>query len=186
MSDVHPAMKVLYCPQWYEQDVMRLIIGTFEDYCEDLKSHMPEYVFGKLVSEMMEQFQVFYVESFVNKNAKYKTSGCIDRLKADAEKVKTFFSKHKSEKRVTSAFDVIDKIIALIEANPRMLYFDFYSMWKQYPDIPMEYLERLLLKREDMDKQATKEMIELCKSKTSEEKPEETQPTVFSKINKLI
>jgi exocyst complex component 3 len=34
MSDITPALKVLHCDQWYEQDVMRLIVGTFEDYCK--------------------------------------------------------------------------------------------------------------------------------------------------------
>jgi exocyst complex component 3 len=32
--DILPALKVMHCDQWYEQDVMRLILGTFEDYCK--------------------------------------------------------------------------------------------------------------------------------------------------------
>ena len=44
LSDVLAAVKVLHCDQWYEQDVMRLVVGTFEDYGEDFKKYMSEYL----------------------------------------------------------------------------------------------------------------------------------------------
>ena len=47
--DSKPALNILNsAPQWYDQDVMRFVVGTFDDYCDDYQSHLNEYIFNKL------------------------------------------------------------------------------------------------------------------------------------------
>ncbi|KAI8914395.1 exocyst complex component Sec6-domain-containing protein [Gorgonomyces haynaldii] len=183
MLDVVPAFKVMHCDQWYEQDVMRLIVGTFEDYCEDFQKHMSEYMFNKITSELMERFLVSYLESFKNKNAKFKMPTAVERMKQDMDAAIIFFSKSKSAKRVQQSFEIVQKVIALIDSNPRMMYLDFYSLWKAYPDMPLEYVEKLLSKRDDLDKGQVKDVMETCKTRAKEEKVEDFQPSLFSRIN---
>jgi hypothetical protein len=182
MSDISPALNVVHCAAWYEQDVMCLIVGTFEDYGGDFKSHLSEYMFNKIVTELIEKFLVAYLETFKNKNAKFKMPSCTARMKADLENCVNFFSKLKSAKRVQAYFEVIDKIIGIIDSPPRTLYIDFYSLWKQFPDLAMEYVEKVLSKRDDLDKATLRELIDLCKTKTMNETREEFEPTIFSKI----
>ena len=182
MTDIIPGMRVLHCSQWYEQDVMKLIIGTFEDYCSDFDKYMPEFLSNKMKSQLMDRFVIAYVESFINKNAKFKFPSAGERIRQDHLKLTEYFSKSKSAKRVQAAFEIVDKILALIEVNPRMIFFDFYTTWKLYPDMPMEFLERLLLRRDDMDKGSVRETIETCKTKTEAEKPDLSITTIFSKI----
>lgn len=49
LADAKPALTLLHNnPQWYDQEVMRFVIGTFEDYAEDLKMHLNDYLYNKL------------------------------------------------------------------------------------------------------------------------------------------
>lgn len=109
LSDVKPALIVLHCDQWYEQDVMKLILGTFEDYSDDFQKHMSEYLYNKVTTELMDRFLVLYLESFRNKNAKFKMPIALDRMKTDIENCVIYFSKTKSAKRVNSSFEIIQK-----------------------------------------------------------------------------
>lgn len=50
LQDTKPAINLLHSsPQWYDQPVMSFIVGTFDDYCNDFRSHLNEYVFNKLL-----------------------------------------------------------------------------------------------------------------------------------------
>ncbi|KAJ3321383.1 SNARE-binding exocyst subunit S6 [Boothiomyces sp. JEL0866] len=169
---------------WYEQDIMKLIVGTFEDYGDDFQKHMSEYLNNKLTTELVDRFLVAYVESFKNKNAKFKMPSATDRMRQDLDSLISFFSRSKNAKRVKASFEVIEKIIGLVESNPRMLYIDFYSLWKQFPDMPLDFVEKVLSKRDDLDKSQVREIMELCRSKTKDERTEDTPPTIFSKISK--
>ena len=181
MNDLKPAIEVIHCNQWYEQDVMRLIVGTFEDYGDDFQKHMSEYVFGKITSELAERFVLSYIETFRNKNAKFKLPSAPQRMRADLDLVVNYFSRTKSAKRAKASFEVIDKIIGLIESNPRTLYIDFYSLWKQFPDMPLDFVEKILSKREDLDKATVRDIIDQCKQKGIEAN-KDSLATIFSKL----
>jgi exocyst complex component 3 len=181
MNDLKPAIEVIHCNQWYEQDVMRLIVGTFEDYGDDFQKHMSEYVFGKITSELAERFVLSYIETFRNKNAKFKLPSAPLRMRADLDLVVNYFSRTKSAKRAKASFEVIDKIIGLIESNPRTLYIDFYSLWKQFPDMPLDFVEKILSKREDLDKATVRDIIDQCKQKGIEAN-KDSLATIFSKL----
>ncbi|KAH6562713.1 hypothetical protein BASA50_007432 [Batrachochytrium salamandrivorans] len=185
MSDILPALNFLHCSQWYEQDIMRLIVGTFEDYNDDFQRHLSDYIYGKLGTELLDRFLISYVEAFKSKNAKFKMPQAPDRMRSDLELVTTFFIKTKNAKRAKNSFEVIEKIIALIEANPRMVFLDFYALWKAYPDVPLEYIEKLLSKRDDMEKTLLREIMDSCRTKAKEEHStdETTRKTLFSKIS---
>lgn len=181
-SDIAVAVKVMHCDQWYEQDIMKLIIGTFEDYCDDFQKHMSDYTFNKLTTELMDKFLVTYLETFKSKNAKFKMPTATNRMRSDLEHAIAYFSKTKTAKRVTASFEPLLKVVALIEANPRMMYLDFYSLWRAYPDIPLDYMEKLLSKRDDLEKAEIKDLIETCKNKMKDERMDDVTPSIFSKM----
>lgn len=182
ISDVSAAFKVMHCDAWYDQDVLRLILGTFEDYSDDFIKHMSEYLFNKITTELIEKFLVLYLDSFRNKNAKFKMPIASERIRNDIEKCVNYFSKIKTPKRVLVYFESVRKVVALLDSNPRMIYLDFHSLWRAFPDISLDYVEKVLSKRDDLDKSQLKELIETCKSRLKDEVIEEFQPTVFSKL----
>ena len=110
-----------------------------------------------------------------------------EKLRYDLELVIEFFSRSKSAKRVKSSFDAIDRIIALIEANPRLLYIDFFSLYKVFPDVPVDFIQTVLSKRSDLDKSQVKEVVDGIKDKVKEDTKDGTKEnevqTIFSKIN---
>ncbi|KAJ3103186.1 SNARE-binding exocyst subunit S6 [Phlyctochytrium planicorne] len=185
IKDVHPATSRFYCPEWYEQNLMQLVVGTFEDYCSDFQEHMQEYLFSKFTTELQDRFIIVYIESMKNKGSKLKMPGCVDRMKADLELIIEFFSRFRTAKRVKAAFEVKEKIINFIESNPRMIFLDFYSLWKAYQDLPLTFVEDLLNKRDDLDRSQVKEIMEQCKERVMEERErsngKEITPSVFSK-----
>ncbi|KAJ3284204.1 SNARE-binding exocyst subunit S6 [Borealophlyctis nickersoniae] len=184
VGDLKPALALFYCPQWYDQDLMRLVIGTLEDYCDDFRLHMAEYLFNKFTTDLLDRIVLCSIEAMRNKNGKFRMPVAAERIRSDMERLVDFFSKIKSPKRAKAAFDVIEKILAFLESNPRMAFLDFYALWKAYPDVPLEFIELLLGRRDDLDKGQVKEVMEMCRTKAKEEggKLEQVHPTVFSKL----
>ena len=110
----------------------------------------------------------------------------IDKLKYDYEQGLEFFGKYKNAKRIKSNFDPVDKLIALLEANPRLIYIDFFSLYKVFPDVSVDFVEKVLSKRSDLDKTLVKEIMDGIKEKVAEDSAKglvSTQTSIFSKIN---
>lgn len=185
ISDTKRALVLMYCPQWYDQELMRMIIGTFEDYLTDYQLHLSEYLFTKLTSDCLDKFAVVYIECFTNKAGKFKMPLALDKMKCDLEMATTFFTKFKPAKKVKSVFDPIEKIIAFLEASPDLAFLDFYTLWKSYPDVSLTFIEDILLKRDDVTKVQAKEIMEACTLKVKDDvRIGEITPTVFSKLHK--
>lgn len=188
LRDVLPVLIKFYLVEWYDLELVRYITGTLEDYINDFQDHMHEYLFSKFTTELQERFLVLYIESFRNKGAKFKLPTSIEKMKTDLESIVEFFSRFKTAKRVKASFEVVEKIIAMIESNPRLVFLEFYSLWKTYPDVPLSFVEDLLHKRDDLDRSAAREAVEQCKAKVMEEKEKnpgkEWPVSLFSKLAK--
>ncbi len=92
---------------------------------------------------------------------------------------------HKSAKRVKAAFDVVERVHALLCADPNTAFLDFYTLWKAYPDVPMDFVEWLLTRRDDLDRAAVREVMEQCRSKAEDGKEVEgRESTLFAKAFK--
>jgi exocyst complex component 3 len=135
----------------------------------------------------LDKFLIAYIETFKGKNVKFIMPQAADKLREDLTLSIDFFSKSKSAKRIKSSFDCIDKLVALLEANPRLVYIDFFSIYKVFPDIPIDFIDKILSKRSDIDKSQLKEIIEGIKEKLKEDadrgESKTDVQTIFSKIN---
>ncbi|KAJ3129089.1 SNARE-binding exocyst subunit S6 [Nowakowskiella sp. JEL0407] len=185
LIDCRPAFIKLYCAEWYEQDLVKLIIGTMEDYCEDIQAHMTEYLFSKFTADLLDRYLITSIEAMRNRGGKFKMPGAVDKMKVDIDNSIEFFSRFKNAKRVKGSFDVMEKLWKILECNPRLAFLEFYTLWKAYPDVPIVFVEDVLQRREDLDKATLKEVIESIRTKTKEERGEEgpSVATLFSKIN---
>jgi exocyst complex component 3 len=65
-----------------------------------------------------------------------------------------------------------------------MLYLDFYALYRAYPDVPLPYIEKILSKRDDLDKSQLNEMMETVKLKMKEDRPEQSESSPFSLLSK--
>ncbi|KAJ3048787.1 SNARE-binding exocyst subunit S6 [Rhizophlyctis rosea] len=184
LADLKPAFALFYCPPWYDQDLMRLVIGTLDDYCEDFKFHMAEYLFNKFTADLLDKTALSCVDAFRNKSAKFRMPTAPERMRADLESLVDFFARLKSPKRAKAAFEVVERIIAVVESEAGMAFLDFYALWKAFPDVPLEFVEGVLSRRDDLEKGQVREIMETCRSKAKEEagRVEGVGPTVFSKL----
>ena len=180
--DVSPVFQQLHTSVWYEQQLMATITTTLDDYFQDFKKHLLDYLFSKLSSDAMDKFLMHYVESMRGKAVKFRMPTAVSQMKVDLAASIRFWSEFKTTKRVKQSFDIVDKVIGLLESSSTMIFLSWYSMWKVYNDVPMAFVEDLLYKRDDLDKSSIKEAMANCKTKAKEGNPESV-PSIFTKIS---
>ncbi|KAI9317436.1 exocyst complex component Sec6-domain-containing protein [Dichotomocladium elegans] len=182
-NDLRPVFQELFTPRWYEQPLIPSVIETLKDYCQDFAAHLNEFLFNKLIDDILDRFIMFFLEAMRHKNAKFHMGVCLDKIQKDVHMSFNFFAKYKPMEVLEERFDVIDKVHTLLESNRRMIFVDYYSLRQAYPDVPLAFVEDVLSKRDDLDKAALKDIIEGIKAKAREYEPDsDTPPTIFSRI----
>jgi len=186
--DIKPALDLLHTTVWYENELMKLIVGTLDDYLTDFQPRMQDYFFTKFITDLIEKFLLLYIQSLRNKSAKFRMSpiSCASKMRGDLELVIEFFSRYKSRKRIIGIFDPFEKLIVLIGSSSQdtsLIYADFYTIWSSYGDVPLNFIEELLSKRDDLERSQVKAIMEDCRRKAKEEKPSTAiASSVFSKL----
>ncbi|OMJ28451.1 Exocyst complex component SEC6 [Smittium culicis] len=54
-SDLRQIFAALYTPDWYQQDLLQPVIETLRDYCSDFRDHLHEFLFMRLMQELLER-----------------------------------------------------------------------------------------------------------------------------------
>lgn len=180
--DVTPVFQQLHTPPWYDQQLIPTILHTMDDYFRDFKVHLADYLFSKLTTEAMDKFLSLYIESMRGKTVKFKMPQAVSLMKADQAAITQFWTEYKTAKRVKQSTDLVEKITGIIESSSSMIFLSWYNLWKSYNDVPMNFIEDLLYKRDDLDKASIKEALSNCKAKAKEGNPEAVV-SLFSKIH---
>jgi exocyst complex component 3 len=181
--DINPAFQQLFTPQWYEQpQSIGAIIQTLDDYLQDFKKHLLDYLFSKLTTDVLEKFLLCYLEAIKHKQTKFKMPQALQLIRSDLNGAMTFWAEYKTQKRVKTSFDLIEKIVGILESSETMIFLSWYNLWKCYNDVPMTFIEDLLHKRDDLEKSVIKETVVNCKNK-SKEANTEAVPSLFSKLS---
>ncbi|EPZ32109.1 Exocyst complex component Sec6 domain-containing protein [Rozella allomycis CSF55] len=171
-ATLKPVINQLFTPKWYEGQFVETILVTFEDYYSDFQNHTLEFIFGKIIVESSEKFILCYFEQMRARNSKFKISECSDILSEDYSNAIRTFSQYRPMKRIQKIFEPLEKVIALLTADKKLIY----------PDFPLIFLEDILVRRDDMDKSTLRETMESCRKKVKEEKVQITSPSIFSSL----
>jgi hypothetical protein len=178
-----PALNSLFKDGWYNgEGLMDAIVATFDDYFKDYEQHADSFLLNKLVSDVLERLFIAYLEQLRSKSTKLKMPSAQRLLEADVTTMVQFFSSYRDPERVKKALDPLVKFVALASSSQRMVFLEFVSFWKLYPDVPMTLFEEVLNRRDDLDRAAVKEIMESCRKKTQEDKIVEAAPSIFSKL----
>ncbi|KAI8377011.1 exocyst complex component Sec6-domain-containing protein [Blakeslea trispora] len=181
-ADVKSVFQDLFSTRWYEQPLIPSVIETLRDYCNDF-AHLNQFIFEKLVHDMLDRFLMLYLEAMRHKTAKFQMPTCLERIENDVRLSFSFFAELTSPEEMEERFDVIDKIHNLLNSSRRMIFVDYYNLRQAYPDVPLAFVENILSKRDDLDKAALKDIMEGIKAKAREYEPDtNTPPTIFSRI----
>ncbi|KAK7030692.1 exocyst complex component Sec6 [Favolaschia claudopus] len=179
-NDLKTATKSLFQPAWYD-GIMRQIVETFRDYMTDYQSYLNPSLLDLLVEDLLDAFLVVYLNGLAN-SPKLKMPAATERIKQDVSVVFSFFSTLKPPKELEAYFDVIEKILALLEASKDLVFLSFWSFARIHgPNIA--FVEGLMKARADLDRSAVSEVMDSIKKKIKEEGlTDPPEPTIMKKV----
>jgi hypothetical protein len=180
---VKPAVQQLFTSTWYgDENLVESIVATFDDFFRDYQEHADTFLLNKLVADVLERLFLTYLDQLRSKSSKLKMPAAATLLSSDVSSIIAFFSTYRDPDRVKKALDPLAKFVALIGSSQRMIFLEFVSFWKVYPDVPLGLFEEVLGRRDDLERAAVKEIVESCRKKTQEDKIVEAAPSIFSKV----
>ncbi|KAG6866540.1 hypothetical protein C0991_002025 [Blastosporella zonata] len=181
LNDLKPATKGLFQQAWYD-GVMVQIVETMRDYMTDYQSYLNSSLLELLVDDLIDAFLVFYLNALAN-SPKLKMPAATDRIREDVGLAFGFFSTLKPAKEVEQYFEVLEMILALLEASKDMVFLSFWAFAKVHgPNT--SFVEGLMKVRGDLDRSAVSEVMDSVKRKVKEEGlADPSEPTIMKKIN---
>ncbi|KNZ72623.1 Exocyst complex component sec6 [Termitomyces sp. J132] len=181
INDLKPATKGLFQQVWYD-GILVQIVETMRDYMADYQSYLNPSLLELLIDDLLDAFLVLYLNALAN-SPKLRMPAATDRIREDVGLSFTFFSTLKPVKEVEQSFEVIEMILALLEASKDMVFLSFWSFAKVHgPNI--NFVEGLMKARGDLDRSAVSEVLESVKRKVKEEGlTDPPEPTIMKKVN---
>ncbi|KAL5537134.1 SEC6 [Sanghuangporus sanghuang] len=179
-NDLKPAVKQLFQPAWYD-GIMGQIIETMRDYMSDYQQYLNPSILELLVEDLLDAFLVSYLTALAN-STKLRMPAATDRIREDVSLAFEFFSTLKPAKELDSYFEVVELVLALLEASKSLVFLSFWEFAKKHgPNIP--FVEGLMKARDDLDRTAVSEVMDSVKRKVKEEGlTDPPEPTIMKKI----
>ncbi|KAI7825605.1 exocyst complex component Sec6-domain-containing protein [Kickxella alabastrina] len=151
---------------WYQDDLLQPVIETLKDYCQDFQDHLDNYI------------------DAVAGKVKFYKGQTSEKLTLELHRATKFFKQHMDGSAVAETLNVVRILISLIDSTPTMIFLEFFSVKKQYPDLPLALVEDILTKRDDLEKQQLKSILESLRQKSKGDTGSSLakQRTLFSKL----
>ncbi|KAF9219808.1 exocyst complex component Sec6 [Gyrodon lividus] len=178
-NDLKPATKQLFQVTWYDGAIEQ-IVTTMKDYMSDQPFIKP-LLFELLVEYLLDAFLVTYLTALAN-SPKLRMPAATNRIKEDISAAFAFFSEFKPEKEIEQHLEVVEMILAMLEASKSIAFLSFWGFAKVHgPCIP--FVEGLMKARGDLDRSAVNEVMDAIKRKVKDEGlTEPPEPTIMKKI----
>ncbi|KAJ2376872.1 SNARE-binding exocyst subunit S6 [Coemansia sp. RSA 2607] len=182
-SDLRPITSALYTVDWYQDDLLQPVIETLMDYCQDFHDHLDKYLYKRLMQDLLSRFALSYIDAVAAKVKFYKGKTS-EKLNLELHRATKFFKQHMDAGAVAETLNVVRILISLIDSTPTMIFLEFFSVKKQYPDLPLQLVEDILSKRDDLEKQQLKSILESLRQKSKGDTGSSLakQRTLFSKL----
>lgn len=182
-NDLKPATKGLFQQGWYD-GIMRQIVETIRDYMTDYQSYLNPTLLELLVEDLIDSFLVVYINGLAN-SPKLKTPAATERMKEDVSELFSFFTTLKPAKELEQSFEVLEMILALLEASKDMVFLSFWAFAKVHgPNIA--FVEGLMKSRGDLDRSAVSEVMDSVKRKVKDEGLTDRKPSLLPCFQCLI
>ncbi|KAI6122305.1 exocyst complex component Sec6-domain-containing protein [Pisolithus croceorrhizus] len=138
-------------------------------------------LFELLVDYLIDAFLVTYLTALGN-CSKLRMPDATERIKEDISAVFAFFGDYKPDKELEGCFEVVEMILAMLEASKSMAFLSYWAFAKVHgPCIP--FVEGLMKARGDLDRSGVSEVMDSIKRKAKDEGlTDPPQPTIMKKI----
>ncbi|KAI0260109.1 exocyst complex component Sec6 [Gloeopeniophorella convolvens] len=179
-NDMRPATRQLFQGPWYDGIVVQ-IVETMRDYMADYQTYLNGSLLELLVEDLLDAFLVTYLTALAN-TQKLRMPAATERIKDDVAEAFKFFSTLKPAKELESYFEVVEMVLALLEASKSLAFLSFWSFAKVHgPNLA--FVEGLMKARGDLDRSSVNEVMDSIKRKVKEENlTDPPEPTIMKKI----
>ncbi|KAF9563971.1 exocyst complex component sec6 [Agrocybe pediades] len=180
-NDLKPATKNLFQLPWYD-GIMRQIVETMRDYMTDYQAYLNNSLLELMIGDLMDTFILTYLNALANA-PKLRMPAAAERFKEDITEVFEFFITIAPTKEVEARFEVLESILAMLEASKDIAFLSFWSFAKVHgPNIA--FVEGLMKSRGDFDRSAVSEIMDSIKRKVKDEGlTDPPEPTIMKKVN---
>ena len=178
-NDLKPATKQLFQPPWYD-GIITQVIDTMKDYTGDYNTYLSSTLFELLTADLLDAFIVTYLTALANA-PKLRLPAATDRIRADIDAAFRFFGAYKKSQELQGDFEVVELILAMLEASKSLVFLSYWSFAKVHgPNVA--FVESLMKCRGDFDRSAVSEVMESIKRKVKEENLQEREPLPLIKF----
>ena len=133
----------------------------------DWQQFLNPSILGLLIEDLIDEFLVSYLKALANA-LKLRMPLASDRIRDDIGAAFEFLSTLKPAKELEAYFDVIDLVLALLEASKSLVFLSFWEFAKIHgPNIA--FVESLMKARDDLDRTAVSEVMDSIKRKIKDE-----------------
>ena len=179
-NDLKPATKQLFQPPWYD-GIMIQVIDTMKDYAHDYNVYLSPTLFELLIADLLDTFIVTYLTALANA-PKLRLPAATDRIRADIEAAFRFFGGFKKVQELEGDFEVVEMILAMLEASKSLVFLSYWSFAKVHgPNIA--FVESLMKCRGDFDRSAVSEVMDSVKRKVKDENLQDRESIYFTLVS---
>eukprot|EP00736_Rhodelphis_marinus_P005191 Rmarinus@m.16827 len=168
-QDCSPLVSGLFKKTWAEERCVDNILATVGDFFSDIEVYLVENFFKKLVTEVLSELVVVYISRLCAGRTSWDDS-FVANFREDIAAVQKFFTEYKPKAMVEKKLEPLQDVADFLESSGAMLLVYCSSLIKKYDDITVPVLERLLLVRTDVDKEARKKTLEGCRKVLDDKK----------------
>jgi exocyst complex component 3 len=185
-NDLRPATKQLFQGPWYDGMVVQMV-ETMRDYMSDYQTYLNGSLLELLVEDLLDAFLVTYLTALAN-TQKLRMPAATERIRQDVAEAFKFFSTLKPAKELESYFEVVEMVLALLEASKSLAFLSFWSFAKVHgPNLG--FVECLMKARGDLDRSSVNEVMDSIKRKVKDENLTDRTwhfPLVFVRLWRLM
>ncbi|KAI0306145.1 exocyst complex component Sec6 [Multifurca ochricompacta] len=165
-NDLRPATKQFFQGSWYDGIVVQAV-ETIRDYMLDYQTYLNTSLLELLVEDLLDRFLVTYLTALAN-TQKLRMPAAVERIKDDVAEAFKFFSTLKPAAELESYFEIVEMVLALLEASKSLAFLSFWSFAKVHgPNLA--FVEGLMKARGDLDRSSVNEVMDSIKRKVKEE-----------------
>lgn len=175
-SDLKSATKTLFGQPWYD-GTMQQIVETIRDYMGDYQAYLNPSLLELLVEDLMDTLLITYLNALAN-SPKLKMPAAPQRVRADLSEMRLFFATFKPAQDIDSSLEVLEMILALLEASKEIVFLSYWS-FAQVHGPNLQFVEGLMKSRADLDRAAVSDVMESIKRKVKDENIQDRELTSY-------
>lgn len=146
-----PALSKLFTDDWEKKNQRRVFAITLEDFLNDYRNTMSDYMFTTFIGELCTKIYEIYKKDLQSQKLVI-TANTSESMKKDVEKLTTLFKKYVNEDEFSECLKNILKLCPLIEAISGDLFIiEAKSLILANPEISKTFIEAILQQKSDMN-----------------------------------